>query len=232
MLRYVALLLALLITKHALGGGPCSGVKGGCGRSAARTSYAGSYSTFNESAGSVGTVSVRGYRRKDGTYVRAHRRTRADGTVLNNLSYVERSDSGTGAGESWDDEASARRATPHRTSIYRKHARKSARSRVWGGTGSAYTDRADPVLYAPPPEETLSPAEREPGNPASASFELAEHEFRTWTAANGKYTLEAAFVSYSQGRVTLRKSDSTLLAVEYDQLSVSDRNWIERRRLR
>jgi|GEM_PF-4540417 len=63
----------LLLPIQANAGGTCSGVKGGCGRSAYRSSA-------RTSAPSGGAVHVSGYTRKDGTYVRPHTRS-APGTA-------------------------------------------------------------------------------------------------------------------------------------------------------
>lgn len=52
----------LSLAGEAIAGGPCSGVKGGCGRSRYRSSSSG------------GSVHVSGYTRKDGTYVSPHTR--------------------------------------------------------------------------------------------------------------------------------------------------------------
>lgn len=68
----VALLLTATLATPAIGGGTCSGVKGGCGRSSPRTT--------SRSSSPGGTVHVSGYTRKDGTYVRPHTR-RSPGTA-------------------------------------------------------------------------------------------------------------------------------------------------------
>lgn len=71
--RYLILFAAaILLPSLANAGGTCSGVKGGCGRSA--------YSSSARSSSPGGTVHVSGYYRKDGTYVRPHTR-RAPGTA-------------------------------------------------------------------------------------------------------------------------------------------------------
>jgi SLA1 Homology Domain 1 (SHD1) protein len=72
-LRCLFLLAAVAVLPSvALAGGTCSGVKGGCGRSA--------YSSSARSSSSGGAVHVDGYTRKDGTYVRPYDR-RAPGTA-------------------------------------------------------------------------------------------------------------------------------------------------------
>ncbi len=64
----IAILALLLSPTLGIAGGTCSGVKGGCGRSAYR-------SEPRSSAPSSGGVYVNGYTRSDGTYVRPHMRS-------------------------------------------------------------------------------------------------------------------------------------------------------------
>lgn len=70
--RCLILCATVLLPSAADAGGTCSGVKGGCGRSA--------YSGSARSSSPGGSVHVNGYYRKDGTYVRPHDR-RAPGTA-------------------------------------------------------------------------------------------------------------------------------------------------------
>jgi hypothetical protein len=100
----VACAIVWFLAHDAFAGGPCSGVPGGCGRSRYRSSASG------------GTVHVKGYTRKDGTYVSPHARRSA---------------------------CSGCNETKTRTS-----PRTTARTRTWGGTGSASDDKS---LYAPVP---------------------------------------------------------------------------------
>jgi hypothetical protein len=55
-------------------------------------------------------------------------------------------------------------------------------------------------------------------------------ETRTWTSAGGKFSIEAEFVSYANGKVKLKKVDGTLIDLEEDKLSRDDRDWIAKRR--
>lgn len=77
--RLMLALFVLLLPAEVLAGGTCSGVRGGCGRSAYRSS--------SRSPISGGTVHVSGYYRKDGTYVRPHTR-RAPGAATYDHSYL------------------------------------------------------------------------------------------------------------------------------------------------
>lgn len=54
-------------------------------------------------------------------------------------------------------------------------------------------------------------------------------KFRTWTDASGTYSVDAAFVSCSRGRVTLKKSDGTELTLPLAKLSPEDRAYAKDR---
>lgn len=173
---FVALVAVGLLPDWLFAGGPCSGVKGGCGRSSYRSSA------------STGTVHVRGYTRKDGTYVRPHTR-RAPGTAGSssiNLSGL------LAATTSNDDEASVT-VKPAR-SRFRTAARTTARTRYWGGTSSTPDDddtgdvpagSVDPIPPVVPAEPT-----------AVAKFKVKFKSGRTLDIvayeeeADGRYTFE------------------------------------------
>lgn len=126
----VALLGVLVSAGQAWAGGPCSGVKGGCGRSTYRSSsrdYSPSIgkSPSTSSSSCSGSVSVKGYTRKDGTHVAAH----------------TRSAPGCGSGGSSSGSAST-------GSSYRSSARTTARTSTWNGTGSAPDADTKPARLA------------------------------------------------------------------------------------
>lgn len=50
---------------------------------------------------------------------------------------------------------------------------------------------------------------------------------RTWTDSTGKFSLEADFVSYAAGQVTLKKPDGTTVALSLDKLSKADQDFLK-----
>jgi hypothetical protein len=129
-----ALVGVLLPAEAILAGGPCSGVKGGCGRSSYRSSARG-YST--RSSGSGGAVHVQGYYRRDGTYVEPHtRRSQCSGCGTASSSLGSSS-----SGSSSDSDSSfSKDILPRKP---RTTARTTARTRVWNGTSSSYDDEEE-----------------------------------------------------------------------------------------
>lgn len=53
---------------------------------------------------------------------------------------------------------------------------------------------------------------------------------RVWKSPSGNFSLEAEFVRYSDGKVTLRKADESEIEVDLAKLSKDDRDWIDRRK--
>lgn len=132
-MRGALLLILCLVPVQLLAGGPCSGVKGGCGRGS-------SYRTSSP----TGVVHVSGYVRKDGTYVAPYDRTRADGDPSNNFSAHVSS-------KSIEAESDA----IGRGTAYRSKARSGVRTAAWGGTGSSRDedDAEKKLRMAPAPVE-------------------------------------------------------------------------------
>ena len=99
---------------------------------------------------------------------------------------------------------------------------------------------ANPVVPTEPPPKSDLPVEPPTAvasSPAASATDapdpdppaaLAGHESRTWTAANGKYTITAAFVNFANGKVRLRKDDDATIDVPLDELSAVDRAYVER----
>ena len=54
--------------------------------------------------------------------------------------------------------------------------------------------------------------------------------WRTWTTADGKYTVEAKFIKYAAGTLTLEKKDGTTVDVELDRLCPEDQDFIKERK--
>ena len=51
-------------------------------------------------------------------------------------------------------------------------------------------------------------------------------QFRTWTSADGGFTVKARMAGYAAGTVTLEKEDKTTIKVPLDQLSESDQQFV------
>lgn len=51
-------------------------------------------------------------------------------------------------------------------------------------------------------------------------------EARKWTSSDGRFTVEAEFVEYADGQVTLKKDDGTTIAVPISRLSGADRRFV------
>ena len=54
-------------------------------------------------------------------------------------------------------------------------------------------------------------------------------ETRTWTDSSGQFQIEAEFVKYAQGDLTLKKSDGVTITVPLEKLSRSDQAWLRAR---
>lgn len=55
---------------------------------------------------------------------------------------------------------------------------------------------------------------------------LALAESRNWTDSTGQFNIEAEFVEYSQGNVTLKKTDGETITLPMNKLSKADQTWI------
>ncbi len=104
------------------------------------------------------------------------------------------------------------------------------------------TDSPGDVLDAvppetdPEPEPDTAPVDSTPVNepdppPASVDDPVIEPEprWRTWTSADGQYTVEAEFVSFAMGDVKLRKKDGKTITLKMKQLSEADQEWIRKK---
>jgi len=52
-------------------------------------------------------------------------------------------------------------------------------------------------------------------------------ESRTWSSANGAYTLQAEVIAFNKNMVVLKKEDGNLVAVDLSELSDEDRKYVE-----
>ncbi|NLT72336.1 MAG: hypothetical protein GXX91_16805 [Verrucomicrobiaceae bacterium] len=76
-------------------------------------------------------------------------------------------------------------------------------------------------------EPAAMPAEVEKSEPDAATN---PDSFRTWTSADGKFSVEADYVEAFFGTVTLRKRDGSTLQVDVAKLSEPDQAYIKDRK--
>jgi hypothetical protein len=249
MWRYSAFAIGLVLILQcaaALAGGPCSGVRGGCGRSTYRSS----------APTSSGTTDVDGYYRADGTYVRPHTR-RTAGTA------------DYGSSTPFNQSLDSNGVEPDQSN-YRDSARTTSRSAIWNGTGSERDDSEAQAEEARKTKERL--AQKRIANAASilrlaknfakaadkvnahkwyqrvvdeypdtdsgkeaktilADEELAEThlsspEVRIWTDTTGKFTIKATFFSFDGELVTLLKLDGAMVTLPLAKLSAADEAYV------
>jgi formylglycine-generating enzyme required for sulfatase activity len=50
---------------------------------------------------------------------------------------------------------------------------------------------------------------------------------RKWTESTGKYTVEAEFVDFKDGKVRLKKESGTVVAIPLERLSAADQEWVK-----
>jgi hypothetical protein len=60
---------------------------------------------------------------------------------------------------------------------------------------------------------------------------LRAQQIRTWTDATGEFSAEARFGGMTGTTVTLHRKDGTTIKIDVQQLSDTDRKWIESRRM-
>lgn len=60
--------------------------------------------------------------------------------------------------------------------------------------------------------------------------EIENAKRRIWTSSNGRYTIDAKFISFAVGSVTLEKSDGKRIFVRLDRLSKKDQDFIRYRK--
>ncbi len=63
-------------------------------------------------------------------------------------------------------------------------------------------------------------------DPMSASAQTEQPTWRTWSDATGKFSIEAAFVKFEEGRVFLRRKDGQLVSVSAGKLSRADQQHV------
>ena len=93
-----------------------------------------------------------------------------------------------------------------------------------------------PPLNAPPNVSTIPSIPRpadvpkvrplsQPG--AAQKRKSSEPDFRTWTDSTGKYTVEAEFVDFQDGKVRLRKGNGSIVALPIERLSAADQQFVK-----
>lgn len=109
-------------------------------------------------------------------------------------------------------------------------------TRIWRMNENSPNYRLQPVKAIARPGITgikvipiLSPASQiAPSEPTPASPPLVDA--RIWSDRTGSFSTEARFGGMSGSTVTLHKLDGTTIKIQLDQLSESDKAWIESRR--
>lgn len=108
------------------------------------------------------------------------------------------------------------------------------------------TDNAELTAPEPEPREPIDveePISEDPDSVELAKEEETEPEktdpeppeirvappvgLRTWHAATGGFSVDAVFVSASEGQVTLRKTDGSEITLPMERLSEEDQEWIK-----
>lgn len=60
-----------------------------------------------------------------------------------------------------------------------------------------------------------------------ASYADKPRELRKWTSLNGEFSIEAEFVKFAVGKVTLKRRDGSLVVIDFPRLSKDDQKWIK-----
>ncbi|MGA2256982.1 MAG: SHD1 domain-containing protein, partial [Thermoguttaceae bacterium] len=61
----------------------------------------------------------------------------------------------------------------------------------------------------------------------SLAAEPSTHQHRTWTDSTGKYTIQAEFVEFKDGKVRLRKENGKEVRIPIEKLSDADRELVQ-----
>jgi cytoskeletal protein RodZ len=81
-------------------------------------------------------------------------------------------------------------------------------------------------------EETTVPApaagQTEATPPAASETATAEAKPRTWHDATGTYQVEATFVRFANGKVTLKPTNGKEMTIPLGKLSTEDREYVEK----
>ena len=64
-------------------------------------------------------------------------------------------------------------------------------------------------------------------SPLSLAAEPSTHPIRAWTDSTGKYTIQAEFVEFKDGKVRLRKQDAKEITLPIEKLSLAGRELVQ-----
>ena len=79
-----------------------------------------------------------------------------------------------------------------------------------------------------PPQSVVDQPALQPENPDPTDVEAAK--WRTWTTADGKFKVEAKFVSFTAGKLKLEKKDGKSVDVQIDILCSDDQEFVRDRK--
>ncbi|GAB6164687.1 hypothetical protein JCM19992_06870 [Thermostilla marina] len=96
-------------------------------------------------------------------------------------------------------------------------------------TGSNGPNNGTTADAPPPAQPPKAPPASPPNTGANGNAEPPEGEFRTWTDASGRFSIEARFEKMAMGKVYLRTKDGQPIVVEQEKLSEADRQWLKER---
>lgn len=242
----LAIVTVLLCCQPAKGGGPCSGVRGGCGRSSYRTSVSAPSYSSSPSSG-CGTVNVRAYTRKDGTHVRAHTRSSpgCGGSKPNYRTSARTTPrtaiwNGTGsAPDVQDDDPSLYAPAPAKTTPpvpmtdvsslparYIVYFKRGRLKRV----ADYLEERNDYLLIGTErsrgrfPISMVDRIERIADAPDLPAH--VERPVRRWADQSGSHHAEARYSGLEDGKVRLVKTDAKVSLVAFDNLSAADKSYV------
>lgn len=195
-------------------------------------------------------VNVRGYYRKDGTYVRPHTRSApgSGSSYSGSSSYyfpsvTPRTEYRTGYRTDYQKEARTvvseqerleqERLEQARQELNRLEREKKERERRENIAASKLRIARQFLAQRKPDvaRKWLLEILAEYGD-TKAAFEaqqeagMGEPHYRDWNDDTGKYTIRAAFVSFINGVVKLQKETGELIDVPIEKLSEADREWV------
>jgi hypothetical protein len=78
------------------------------------------------------------------------------------------------------------------------------------------------------PLEELSETDQKHIEFINSSNKMIPAVVRTWTNNNGKFSVQAKYISADENKVTLEKEDGTKITVEISKLSQEDRDYVKR----
>jgi hypothetical protein len=162
---------------------------------------------FQTSITEAKTVNVRGYYRKDGTYVSPH----------------TRSSPGSGGGSSISI------ATPSyepRTE-YRDTARSSARTTARKSSSGVENPLDIEKVDSAPTVKVTQPTVNVHISVAPHHPQMPKYPFRHWKDASGQFEVYARLVSITGTHVKLMREDGTTIEVEIEKLSEEDVQYLK-----